>query len=193
MCGRYYIAAEDDSGWLDKLIAEVERRHPAPELAQMRLGEIFPANVAPVIAQDGAQLMKWGYTGYKNRVINARSETALEKPMFRQSLLTRRCLIPAGGYFEWQRTKSGAKSKRKYVFYRPDQPLCMAGVWREEKAERLPVFVILTREAGPDIADIHDRMPVILPEEAQEAWLAGGDPGALMAQAVREVAFHPVE
>ena len=109
--------------------------------------------------------MKWGYSGYGNTVINARSETAFEKPMFRKSMQERRCLLPASGYYEWRRTPSGGKSKQKYALYRAGQPtIFMAGLWREEQGERLPVFVILTKAAGPGIADIHDRMPVILPE-----------------------------
>lgn len=192
MCGRYYIGP-DESGWLQALLARVEQRHSGSEaLSRMRLGEIFPNQVAPVIARDGPQLMKWGYAGYGNRVINARSETALQKPMFRKSMLEKRCLIPASGYYEWQRTGSGSKTKRKFAFYRPGQPLHMAGLWRLEQGEELPVFVILTREAGPDIADIHDRMPVILPDDALTPWLADPDPGAVMAHALRTLAYQPV-
>ena len=62
--------------------------------------------------------MKWGYSGYGNKVINARSETAFEKPMFRKSMQERRCLLPASGYYEWRRTPSGGKSKQKYALYR---------------------------------------------------------------------------
>ena len=193
MCGRYYIDVENASGWLPKSIAEIERRPGSGEaLAKMRLGEIYPSDVVPVLAQGGAQLMKWGYSGYKNRVINARSETAFEKAMFRSSLLGRRCLIPASGYYEWRRTASGSKTKQKFALYRPGQPTYMAGLWREERNEELPVFVILTREAAPEIADIHDRMPVILPDAALDGWIADGDPERLMAQAVQEIAYQAV-
>ena len=192
MCGRYYI--ETDTEELRQIIAEVEQKQGNSEAhAMMKAGEIFPTNIVPVIGSDGASLMKWGYSGYKNRVINARSETAFEKPMFRKSLLERRCLIPASGYYEWRRAESGSKSKQKYALYRPGRPLYMAGIWRREQGEALPVFVILTREAGPAIADIHDRMPVILPEETQQGWLSGGaDVGLLIRQAVQEVAFQAV-
>ena len=192
MCGRYYI--ETDTEELRQIIAEVEQKQGNSEAhAMMKAGEIFPTNIVPVIGSDGASLMKWGYSGYKNRVINARSEIAFEKPMFRKSLLERRCLIPASGYYEWRRTESGSKSKQKYALYRPGRPLYMAGIWRREQGEALPVFVILTREAGPAIADIHDRMPVILPEETQQDWLSGGAAvGLLIRQAVQEVAFQAV-
>lgn len=137
--------------------------------------------------------MRWGYSGYKNQIINARSETAAEKPMFRKSLLERRCLIPASGYYEWKRTESGSKSKQKYALYCPSRPIYMAGLWRQEQGEALPVFVILTREAAPAIANIHDRMPVILPDGTRQDWLsAGADPGSLMMQAVQDMAFRAV-
>lgn len=193
MCGRYYIGGEDVSGWLQGMLAEIEQKQKGGEaLSRMRLGEVYPSDVVPVRAEGGAQLMKWGYSGYKNRVINARSETAFEKAMFRNSLLGRRCLIPASGYYEWRRTSSGSKTKQKFALYRPGRPIYMAGIWREERNETLPVFVILTREAAQNIADIHDRMPVILPEEALEDWVSGGDPERLMARAVQEMAYHPV-
>lgn len=193
MCGRYYIEPDDQPSYLNLLLNQIEQRYRGTEaLAAMRLGEIFPSNTVPVIAREGAQIMKWGYTGYKNRVINARSETALEKPMFRSAMLSRRCLIPASGYYEWRRTESGAKSKEKFAFYRPDRPLYMAGLWREEKDEALPLFVILTREAGQEIAGIHDRMPVILPETQIVAWLMSPDPGAVLDQAILSLVYQPV-
>lgn len=194
MCGRYYIETDDMSEQLRRIIAEVERRQGDSEAhAAMKLGEIYPTNIVPIIAAHGPELMKWGYSGYKNRVINARSETAFEKPMFRKSLLERRCLIPASGYYEWRRTESDGKSKQKYALFRPGQPIYMAGIWREEQDEELPVFVILTCEAGKGIAEIHDRMPVILPDGAREAWIEDdADAGAVMEQAVREVRFEMV-
>ena len=192
MCGRYYIDPEE-GGWLKDLLGLVEQRHRNSDaLGRMRLGEIFPSHVVPILAQDGPQLMKWGYAGYGNRVINARSETAFQKPMFRTSLLERRCLIPASGYYEWKRTDSGAKTRQKYAFHRPGQPLLMAGLWRQEQGEDLPVFVILTREAGPEIADIHDRMPVILPDYAVRPWLSGPDPELVMTHALQTLAYQPV-
>lgn len=124
--------------------------------------------------------MKWGYSGYGNKVINARSETAFEKPMFRKSMQERRCLLPASGYYEWRRTPSGGKSKQKYALYRAGQPtIFMAGLWREEQGERLPVFVILTKR--PYAGDF-----------------AGGglsphaDPGRLMGMAMEDMVIRPV-
>lgn len=194
MCGRYYIEPDKQPGHLNLMLSRIEQRyHGSEALAAMRLGEVFPSHVAPVIARDGAQLMKWGYTGCGNRVINARSETASEKPMFRGSMAARRCLVPASGYYEWQRTESGAKTRSKYAFFRPGQPLYMAGLWREEKGEPLPLFVILTRAAAPELAGIHDRMPVILPDTQIAAWLMSPDPEAVMGQALLSLEHQPVQ
>ena len=126
-------------------------------------------------------------------MINARSESAAEKPMFRKSLVEQRCLVLASGYYEWRRTQSGGKSKEKYALYRADQPIYMAGLWRMEQGEELPVFVILTREAGPSISDIQDRMLVILPDEICREWLStSADTENLMDRAYREMAFQAV-
>lgn len=192
MCGRYELSM--DMPEIRRILREVDRKQgDSLEHASMKESEIFPTNIVPVIGGNGAELMKWGYSGYKSRVINARSETAFEKAMFRKSLFERRCLIPASGYYEWKRTRSGGKTKQKYALFRPGQPLYMAGLWREEQGEKLPVFVILTREAGSAIAEIHDRMPVILPEQVCKEWVSQtADAGYIMRQAIQELAFRAV-
>ena len=179
---------------LKQIIEEAERRQSDPELrAAMRLGEIYPTNIVPILTHQGPELMKWGYSGYKNRIINARSETAMDKAMFRRSLMERRCLVPASGYYEWQRTRGGSKSGEKYAFYHPGKPLYMAGLWRMEQNGRLPVFVILTRQAAPGLSGIHDRMPVILPEETKELWLSqDADAGLLMKHPFTDLTFRAV-
>lgn len=192
MCGRYYLQVESAGPQVRALLLQLAHTTPPEALAQMKTGEIFPGDVAPLLASEGPRLMQWGYTGHPNRVINARSETAAEKPMFRQSLLRRRCLIPASGYFEWRRTAHGNKTKDKYAFFHPEGPLYLAGLWREERTRPLPVFVILTRSAPPEIADIHNRMPVLLPEKAREAWLGGVDAAPLLNQAETRVDYAPV-
>lgn len=192
MCGRYYIDVETEE--IRHVLHEIEQKsETAVKHTAVKLGEIFPTDIVPVIGARGVELMKWGYSGYKNRVINARSETAIEKAMFRKSLLERRCLIPASGYFEWQRTPSGGKTKQKYALYQPGKPIYMAGLWRREQGEEMPVFMILTREAGANITHIHDRMPVILPEAICAEWVSDrADAGLLMEQAAHEMAFHAV-
>ena len=125
--------------------------------------------------------MRWGYTlsGGK-QLINTRSETAGEKPLFRDSFSRRRCLIPAGWYFEWERA---GKARTRYAL-RPqwDGPVWLMGIYRFEEGQKLPALSILTREAAPEIAFIHDRMPAICPPDKTEEWL---DPAADPAAFVR--------
>ena len=112
--------------------------------------------------------MKWGYTLPDGKqIINARSETAADKPLFRDGMLQRRCLIPATNYFEWEKR---GRERIKYAIRQSDSPIMyMAGVYRIENGK--PVFSILTREPAENIAFIHNRMPVILPSEAKDDWL----------------------
>lgn len=191
MCGRYYIDGDDPL--MAELIGDIAAGPEGGRLMDMKLGEIFPTNTVPVLA-DRPRLMEWGFTRYNGggKVINARSETALEKPMFAKSMRERRCLLPASCYFEWKRV--GSAKKEKHAISLPEGgPLYMAGMFREEKTSPIPVFVILTREAAPGLAHIHDRMPVILPPEAQRKWLSPSCdvPGTLRA-ALDELEAKPV-
>ena len=112
--------------------------------------------------------MKWGYTLPDGKqLINARSENAADKPLFRDGKLQRRSLIPPTNYFEWEKR---GRDRIKYAIRECDSPiLYMAGVYRIEN--RKPVFSILTREPAENIAFIHNRMPVILHPEAKNDWL----------------------
>jgi len=141
-------------------------------------GEIFPTNFAPVVSGDGASVLKWGFPLHKssNVIINARCETALEKPMFRKSLLDRRCVIPSSGFYEWKRI-AGSKSakKTKYLFRESgEQKLYMAGFWNEftdSSGSIYNAFTILTTAANESVSPIHDRMPVILTSNEQDYWI----------------------
>jgi putative SOS response-associated peptidase YedK len=167
MCGRFFINIKDKElkeAWDSALLASSLK----PE--ELKKGEIFPTDIVPARPDDGNfRAMKWGFSGFARRpIINARSETILTKPTFRESALFRRCLIPASGYFEWK--KEGSK-KIKYRFYLPAGPLFLAACWREEKGSPLPSFVILTTAAAPEFSAIHDRMPVIVPQRLWAKWL----------------------
>lgn len=173
MCGRYYIPDPDDDAGFRAILEQVQDNcKQTPFLTDMQLGEIYPTNIVPVITETSPVLMKWGFSRYdgKGQIINARLETADEKPMFKKAFDSKRCLIPAGHYFEWQ--KAGVH-KHKYAIG-TGAPIYMAGLYKFEKDMPLPLFVILTRPATPDIAFIHDRMPVIVPEHIRSVWLAEG-------------------
>jgi len=168
MCGRYYIEIGDHE--IEEITRRVQERLREEE-AQLTIklsGDVFPSDIVPVqVGPDDFTPMKWGFSGFDGRaLINARSETAHEKKTFADSLQNRRCVIPASGYYEWQ--KSGG-SKQKFRFYVPDWTIYLAGCWRLEGDTS--VFVILTRESVGDAARVHERMPVVIPHERIDDWL----------------------
>ena len=171
MCGRYYIPDEDSAAELKEIIDQINRRHNAGPV--LKTGEIAPSDTAPVLANNRSLAvtpfaMKWGYTMSNGKLVfNARSETASEKPLFRDGMTQRRCLVPAAHYFEWEKR---GREKIKYAIKPADgSVLYMAGIYRIENG--IPVFSILTREPASSISFIHDRMPVILPRELTTDWL----------------------
>ena len=123
-----------------------------------------------------------------HRMINARAETVAEKPSFRTAFKRRRCIVPADGYYEWQRTESG---KQAYYFRpRADERLAMAGLWESWHADQpdaLETFTILTTDANEATRGIHDRMPVFLSSEHYDLWL---DP-EFQAAAPLQALLHP--
>jgi putative SOS response-associated peptidase YedK len=174
MCGRYTLSTP-----AGRLAEEFELDSAV---------EISPSyNVAPtqqVAAvledEDGRRLemLRWGLVpfwadnpGIGTRMINARSETAPEKPSFRRAFRGRRCLIAADGFYEWKRENGG---KQPYYFRMQDgRPFAFAGLWESwEKGDgALRTCAILTTRANPVLEGIHERMPVILPSDAYNAWL----------------------
>ena len=127
--------------------------------------------------------MRWGLIPYWAKdpsiglkTINAMSETAAEKPAFRDAMRWRRCLIPADGFYEWKRL--GSKEKQPYSFgMEDDSPFAFAGLWdrwRDQAGEMIETCTILTTKPNSLLADVHDRMPVMLRTEDYDLWL---DPG----------------
>lgn len=108
------------------------------------------------------------------RLINARSETAATKPSFRDALASRRCVIPATAFYEWEARRDG---KQPHAIRRRDgKPMAFAGLWEQWQGpggEARETVVILTTSAGADLDWLHDRMPLILPETDLEPWLDG--------------------
>lgn len=167
-------------------------------------GEMRPTDIVPVLAPNraGRQAvfpMLWGFTleGRASPVINARSETAAQKPTFRESWKSRRCVIPASYYFEWEHLQNAAGQKKsgdKFMLQTPDSEMTyLAGLYRMESRRDFsyPVFTILTRAPGESIRFIHDRMPLILPKSAVGAWLSPqSDPYSVLRQALTDPAFE---
>lgn len=136
-------------------------------------GDVRPNDLALVFANNRRMeispfAMSWGFHSCgKSPVINARSETAAEKRSFSECMERHRCMIPASCYYEWRRTEEG---KRKYRVWAKDRDgFYLAGLYRMEKEGF--VFTVLTREPDESVAFLHDRMPVLLPEEAMKDWL----------------------
>ena len=184
MCGRYYIEIDDrELQEICDAIPKTEKERY--EQLQIKLsGEVFPTNIVPVqTGEKSYQLMKWGFSGFdKKPVINARSETAFIKPMFRDSMNRRRCLIPATGYYEWLKENN---RKTKYRFYIQGKPMYFAGCFHHEQDAPLPSFVILTQAAACGAETVHDRMPLIIPASGAGLWLSrGAYTGGLPAQAL---------
>ncbi len=170
MCGRFYVPVDDDASGFEAILEQVNRIFKgSPALGEMKRGEIYPTEIVPVVTDQAPVLMKWGFSRYdgKGPIINARLETADEKPTFKKAYRSGRCLIPAGHYFEWR--KDGAL-KTKYAIG-TGAPIYMAGLYTNEPDAPLPLFVILTRPAAPGISFIHDRMPVLVPEHIRHKWL----------------------
>lgn len=177
MCGRYVLAEFPDLPMRFRL-------RPEP----IALGATFnaaPAARLPVVVTDPAgervlRPMRWGLTprwrttgqGGAPAPINARAETLLERPMFRPLVRGRRCLVPANGFYEWQRT--GGR-KQPYYLTVEDQPLfAFAGLYDEAPGgdtEASGSYAIITTRANALLAPIHDRMPVILRREDEAEWL----------------------
>jgi putative SOS response-associated peptidase YedK len=163
----------------------------------------FPArfNIAPtqpvaVVARDKEglrrfRLMRWGLLPSFIKdpkkfptLINTRAEEVLDKPSFRHAMRYRRCLIPADGFYEW----TGPKGKRRPFLLRPRQAplIAFAGLyerWRDGEGGEIDTVAILTCPANRPVAELHDRMPVVLAREHFEAWLdvKGTDPQAALA------------
>ncbi len=178
MCGRYFVDAEEQH--MHTLLEALDTE------TTIRTGEIFPTNTVPVIAKYGElTAMEWGFPRFdgKGCIINARSETAAEKAMFRIPMQLGRCLIPASWYFEWE--KAGT-SKIKHAIQMPEPVTYLAGLSRTEQDGRT-TCVILTRQASDQIRYIHDRMPVILQPKFHDEWLHGRMPNKVLEQAATGV------
>lgn len=110
-----------------------------------------------------------------NRMINARAETVAEKPAYKKAFATRRCLIPAAGFYEWKKGKDG-KTKQPYFIHPTDEPVfAFAGLWDRwrdpETDEWVRSCTIITGDANDVVRPIHDRMPVVLAREHWDSWL----------------------
>lgn len=199
MCGRYVLPAVNDI--LANWPGAVTTLPPAPA----------NYNVAPTqtililaLAGDGAWQLRparWGLIpAWWNRpappalAFNARVEEAASKPMWRDSLRARRCLLPALGWYEWSQTEraetpAGQLTPQPYYFHSPAHPvLALAGLWAPPRATDTPLdtCAMLTTAAAPALAAIHHRMPIVLTPAQQAAWLDPATPPESLPDLLRE-------
>lgn len=176
MCGRFTQRHKAEE--------VVERFEVDPDdlIAQPRYNIAPSQTLAAVRQVEGRELFacRWGLIPFwakdpaiGNRMINARAETLAEKPSFRRAFAARRCLIPADGFYEWQKQGKGA-SRPFYIRLRDDGLFGFAGLWEEWKSpegEVVTTCAIITVEPNELMAGIHNRMPAILKPEHEAAWL----------------------
>jgi putative SOS response-associated peptidase YedK len=180
MCGRLANTLPPDS------VARLFAAAPENGLPAAPDYNICPtAQIAVVTGEGGRRLraMRWGFlpSWYKSErdgplLINARAETVAEKPAFRAAVRARRCLVPVSGFYEWHRTPI---SRLPWYFHRADgAPLALGGLWQDWGPDRRPTFAIVTTSANALMAPVHDRMPLVVEEDAWPLWLGEAGHGA---------------
>jgi putative SOS response-associated peptidase YedK len=184
MCGRFSLTTQE------KLIEElfgvevdramyVPRYNGAPTQDLAVISNASPGTLG---------YFRWGLIPFwakdpriGNSLINAKSETILEKPSFRQAFRQRRCLVPADGFYEWKKEPGKVPYR---ITLASGLPFAMAGIWdiwRNHDGREIRSFSILTTAANELMQTIHDRMPVILPRSVYRHYLESGDPAELLA------------
>lgn len=176
MCGRFTLSAPAAH------LRDRFRLAAMPEPYAARYN-IAPAQPVLVIANRAPRLLRparWGLIPHwaaaptiGHRLINARAETLATRPAFREALARRRCLVPADGFYEWQRPARGRRTPY-YVRPRDGEPLAFAGLWEvwcSPRGERIASCAIITTGANAIVAPVHERMPAILSPAAYDRWL----------------------
>ena len=185
MCGRFTLAS--DTKKLAEALAEFEL--PQEEMAPRY--NIAPSQPVAVVANNGQnkiEFFKWGLIPFwakdpqiGQRMINARAETLADKPSFKNAYRRRRCLILADGFYEWRKEPGSRTKTPMYIQLASGQPFAFAGLWEswssKQKEKTILSCTIITTTPNELLAQIHNRMPVILPPETYGQWLAPAERG----------------
>ena len=171
---------------------DLERYNPLPNF------NVAPTQLHPVITLQEPtviHLYRWGLIPFwakdmkiGAKMINARIETITEKPAFKQAFEKRRCIVPFDGYYEWMKTPEGKIPYRIHVTN--TEIFTVAGLyetWRNPEGKFIHSFAIITKEADPRIAHLHDRMPMILLPEQEKLWLDASVPSKDVLQNLQPV------
>jgi putative SOS response-associated peptidase YedK len=188
MCGRYYRRSDKQR------IAEAFRVGVPASFEILPDYNVAPTSVQPVIVEDrdsgerALRQMFWGLIPawcddpktLGVSTINAKAESLMQKPIWREPFSKRRCLVPADGFYEWEKT--GAKSRQPWAFaLQTGEPFAFAGLWERwrspDRQSEMETFSIITTEANELTAPMHERMPVILMPRDYERWLHRDDGG----------------
>lgn len=176
MCGRFQLESD-----IKELIKTYNIENQKIEVYDK--GDFYPSQNAPIIIQDNRRSLKtakWGFElkDKKKLVINARAETIMTKPMFKNSIHTTRCIVPANLFYEWK--DEGGNKKVKYgIKSKNDSLLSLGGVYKiylDENLEKRLKFVIITTAADDNIRDIHSRMPLFIKDNQVDYWLNRNTP-----------------
>ena len=166
-------------------------------------GEVRPTDIVPVLAPDkkgdrAVFPMRWGFhnPSHNSTVFNARVETAGSKPTFKDAWKSHRCIVPATYYFEWEHFKSPngrTKTGDKYLIQPVNSNVTwLCGLYRIENG--FPVFVVLTTEPHKELRRIHDRMPLIIPDEKVAEWISPeSDPDALLPYMLTDMVIEKAQ
>ena len=189
MCGRAKL--ETDVSEI-KIAFRIPPEYPTPNFAPS--WNVAPTDNLPIVRYDPKaghrtlDLMRWGLVPYWAKdikigfsTINAMAETVASKPVFREALVRRRCIVPVDSFYEWKQT--GPKEKQPYAIALADRSLmALAGLWETWKSrannETIRSFTIVTTMPNELCGDLHNRMPVILPPETWSTWLGETETGA---------------
>lgn len=171
MCGRF--ALYDDIETIEYQFQVYDNIHFQPNY------NISPSSQVVCLVADDARniklsLQQWGVVpkwakNPSQRIINARSETLFEKPMFKSLIRSKRCCIIANGYYEWQNNPDKTKQPY-YIFHRAKKPFAMAGIW-DESQDNKQSCIIITQQAHSSLSSIHHRMPLCVLKDNITAWL----------------------
>ena len=186
MCGRYVIKTPPDL--MRRAFGYAEQPNFPPRY------NVAPTQPIPVVRIENGRrsfaLVRWGFIPAWvddprsfSLLINARAESVLDKPAFRNAMRRRRCLIPADGFYEWQ---SGGARKRPH-FAAPPELVAFAGLWEPwmgPNGEEMETACIVTTGANRTLRPVHDRMPAVIPPEAFDLWLDGANVDAITASAL---------
>lgn len=180
MCGRYNVVNWTQvTDWM-RADFGVEIPTMAPRY------NVSPSQTMPIVALDAdgrprAALMRWGLVPFweksakpKIAPINARAEEAMGKPMFRQGIQRRRCLIPATGFFEWQKLPGDLKQPFA-IGLKGGGPFCFAGIYESATELHPETYLLFTTKPNSLMAPIHDRMPAILDQATARDWIQAGE------------------